>query len=328
MLVMPPMNRMDTSALDVRAINLNLLPALEALLSTRNVSAAARRAHVSQSAMSHTLARLRAVLGDPLLVPEGRGLVLTPRAARLATTLPAALDGLGRALAPGEPFDPKTTRRTFRLATLDYFEVVALEGLLAHLRAHAPHASVWIDRLSSATLPALLAGEVDLALVGEASLPRLPALARQALYRDPFAVLLRPGHPAARARTLTLERYLAYPHVVVTVEGRADGAVDRALEAHGARREVCLRVPHFATAPLAVLGSDALCTIASSIAERARALHGLVVRKPPIALPAPALVAVWSKRAEEDAGARWFRSLFVEGSGLTPHLRALARRGA
>ena len=112
----------------------------------------------------------------------------------------------------------------------------------------------------------------------------------------------------------------------MTVEGRADGAVDRALEEHGSRREVCLRVPHFATAPLAVLGSDALCTIASSVAERARALHGLLVRTPPIELPAPAIVAVWGKRAEDDAAARWFRSLFVEGSALTPHLRALARR--
>jgi len=324
---MTGMNGMDSRALDVRAINLNLLPALEALLATRNVSAAARRAHVSQSAMSHTLARLRAVLGDPLLVPEGRALALTPRAARLATTLPAALDGLDRALSPGEPFEPRTTGRTFRLATLDYFELVALEGLLAHLRAHAPHASVWIDRLSAATLPALLAGEVDLALAGEASLPRLPTLARHVLYRDPFSVLLRAGHPAAKTRSLSLTNYLAYPHVVVTVEGRVDGAVDRALETHGARRDVCLRVPHFATAPLAVLGSDALCTIASSIAERARTLHGHVVRKPPLALPAPAIVAVWAKRGEDDAGARWFRGLFVDGTVLTPHLRALARRG-
>jgi DNA-binding transcriptional LysR family regulator len=312
---MASMSRIDGSpSLDPRAINLNLLPALEALLETRSVSAAARRTHVSQSAMSHTLSRLRAVLGDPLLVPEGRALVLSPHAQALLARLPEALDRLGEALAPRERFDPRTTRRTFRVATLDYFELVILEDVMAHLAAHAPHASLWVERVSTATLPALAAGEIDLALVGEASLPRLPTLARAELFRDPFAVMMRPGHPLARARTLTLDRYLSYPHVVVTVEGRVDGAVDRALEAHGRARHVSLRVPHFATAPLAILGSDALSTIASSVAARAHALYGVVVKAPPLTLPSANIVAVWPRRLEADEGARWLRSLFVDGT--------------
>lgn len=299
--------------LDIRRINLNLLPALEALLATRSVSEAARRTHVSQSAMSHSLARLRQTLEDPLLVPAGRNLVLSPRAARLATTLPVALDQLAAALAPGKPFSAATTRRTFRLATLDYFELTVLADVMAYFREHAPHASIWIERLSPATPAALLAGELDLALGGETSLPRAAELARRPLHVDPFAVLLRSGHPAARQRSISLTTYLAYPHVVVTVEGRADGVVDRALAARGARREVALRLPHFATAPLAVQNSDLLCTIARSIAERARALYGLEVRAPPIALPAPTIVAVWPHRLEEDEGGRWFRALFLEG---------------
>lgn len=331
------MSKIDgrADATDPRAMNLNLLPALEALLETRSVSAAARRTHVSQSAMSHTLARLRAVLGDALLVPEGRGLALTPHAQRLAERLPGALDGLAEALSPRERFDPKTTRRTFRVATLDYFEMVILEDVMAHLAAHAPDASLWIERVSPATLSALAAGEVDLALVGDGSLPRLPSLARHALFRDPFAVMLRPEHPAARARALTLDRYLEFPHVVVTVEGRADGAVDRALDALGRTRDVRLRVPHFATAPLAVLGSDAICTIARSVALRARALHGVVVKPPPLALPEPGVVAVWPRRLDADEGARWLRSLFVDGTlrprGVTsPEVseRAPSRGGA
>lgn len=319
--LMSPMND-----LDIRRINLNLLPALEALLATRSVSEAARRTHVSQSAMSHSLARLRETLSDPLLVPTGRRLVLSPRAARLAATLPVALDQLAAALAPGKPFSAATTHRTFRLATLDYFEVTVLAEVMAYLRDHAPHASVWIERLSPATPAALLAGELDLALGGEASLPRATELARQPLHDDPFAVIMRPGHPAARSRTLSLATYLAYPHVVVTVEGRADGAVDRALASHGARRQVTLRLPHFATAPLAVQHSDALCTIASSIAARARELYGLVVRAPPLALPSPTIVAVWPHRLEEDEGGRWFRSLFLEGKVRTRPAPAPARR--
>lgn len=315
------------SEIELRRINLNLLPALEALLETRSVTAAARRAHVSQSAMSHALAKLRALVGDPLLVPAGRALVLTPRAARLAESLPLALDHLERALLPTPPFDPKTTRRTFRVATLDYFEFAMLGDFMAYLRSHAPHAEVWIERFSAGSVAALGRAEVDLALVGETSVARSPALARAELFRDPFRVMLRKGHPALRRRALSLESYLAHPHVVVTVEGRADGAVDRALDRLSARRDVALRVPHFGSAPLAVLQSDAICTIASSVAERARALYGLELRDPPVEIAPAGIVALWSKRAASDEGARWFRSLFVDGLAVSRHVRALMKRG-
>lgn len=314
------MGRMST--LDISRINLNLLPSLAALLETRNVSAAARKTHVSQSAMSHTLGKLRVVLGDTLLVPSGRALVLTPHANRLAAALPAALDRLAETLTPSPPFDPRTTKRTFRLVTLDYFEIAMLGDFLAYFRAHAPDAKVWIDRVSERAIPALVNGEIDLALVGEVTIPRSPALSRVELYRDPFVVMMRRDHPAAKARTLSLAKYLAYPHVVVTVEGRADGAVDRALETHGKTRDVVLRLPHFATAPLAVRDSDALCTIASSVGRRARELYGLALRTPPIALPSAAVIATWSKRVDDDEGGRWFRSIFLDGLAASAPVRS------
>lgn len=308
------------SNFELRGKNLNLLPALEALLETRSVTAAARRLHVTQSAMSHSLSKLRELLSDPLLVPAGRALVLSPRAAQLAEALPAALTHLERTLAPPQPFDPATSRRCFRVATLDYFEFVLIGDLLAHVRDHAPSVEIWVERFTQASASALLAGELDLALVGEGSVARHPGVVRHELFRDPFAVMLRDGHPALRKKALSLEAYLAYPHVVVTVEGRADGAVDRALERLGARRVVALRVPHFATAPLAVLQSDAICTIASSVAQRARALHPIALRRPPIELPSAGIVALWPKRAEADPGGRWFRQLFLQGGPLSARL--------
>lgn len=300
------------SDIDIRAINLNLLPALEALLEERNVSAAARRAHVSQSAMSHSLSKLRELFGDPLLAPSGRALVLTPQATRIARSLSTALDRLGASIAPSPPFDPRTTRRTFRVATLDYFELTVLGDLLAHLEAHAPGARLEIDRFSASSLPALAAGEIDLALVGDVPATRTAGLCRRELHSDPFSVMLRPGHPALAKKKLSLEAYLELKHVLVSVEGRGAGVVDRALERRGARRQVVLRVPHFMSAPLAVLQSDCICTIARSVAERARELFGIELRAPPIELPDTAIVALWSKRVDEDDGGRWFRNLFVD----------------
>ncbi len=315
------------STIDVRALNLNLLPALEALLVEGSVGGAARRMRVSQSAMSHSLAKLRELLGDPLLVPLGRRLTPSPRAAQLLATLPAALEQLRAALEPPAPFDPRRSRRAFRLTTLDYFELTALPSLLDYLGRHAPSVDVEIERFTPASLPALVAGDLDLALLGGAAAPP-PGLRQAALYHDPFAVIARPGHPAI-GRRLDLETYLSLGHVLVSVEGRRDGVVERALAKLGRARRVALRVPHFVAAPLAVLGSDHVATVARSVALRARQLFGLRVFEPPLELPALPVVALWSKRLDGDEGARWFRELFLSGRVLappTPARRPAARR--
>ena len=163
-----------------------------------------------------------------------------------------------------------------------------------------------------------------LALVSAAVAPP-PGIRRAALYDDPFAVIVRPGHPLVR-RTLDLEIYLSVGHVLVSVEGRGEGVVDRALAKLGKARLVTLRVPHFISAPLAVVESDLICTIPSSVAQRAKDLFGLRVLPPPLELPPASAVALWSRRHDEDPAARWFRELFIAGEGTSPSLRALARR--
>ncbi|NUP12239.1 MAG: LysR family transcriptional regulator [Polyangiaceae bacterium] len=313
------------SDFDVRAMNLNLLPALEALLVEGSVGGAARKLHVSQSAMSHSLAKLRAVFDDPLLVADGRGLAPTPRATQLLAALPGALDVLARAIAVPEPFDPKTATRTFRLATVDYFELTMLPHVLSYLAAHAPNVTLEIERFTPATVAALVAGDVDLALIG-ASFPRSPAGLRKAtLYRDPFAVIARADHPAI-GRRLDLDTYLALSHVLVSIEGRREGAVDRALAKLGKARRVALRVPHFVSAPLAVLASDTICTIASSVAHRARELFGLRVMDPPIDLEPASVVSLWPRRHDGDPARGWFRRLFIAGHAAPPAIRSLIRR--
>jgi DNA-binding transcriptional LysR family regulator len=318
------------SAIDVRAINLNLLPALEALLVEGSVSAAARRVHVSQSAMSHSLARLRELFGDPLLAPLGRGLTPTPRAIQLRAALPAAFEQLRRALELPERFDPRTSTRAFRVATVDYFELTTLPDVLAYLGVHAPHVRLEIERFSPACVPSLVVGDLDLALIGSTQAAAPSGLRRAEVYEDPFAVIARKGHPAIKPRAgLDLATYVALGHVLVSVEGRRDGAVDRALAKHGMTRRVALRVPHFMSAPLAVQRSDLICTIASSVAARAHELFGLRVLAPPseLALPAAKVVALWSQRHDEDPAQRWFRDLFLSGRAVSPQIRALLRAG-
>ncbi len=317
------MSKTNSGESDLVGLNLNLLPALGALLRERNVSRAAERMGVSQSAMSHSLAKLRVALGDPLFVASGRGLVATSRAEELAKSLPRVLNLLEATLAPPEPFSPATAERRFRIATFDYFEVTSLPDILEFLRNNAPGVHLDIERLGPQSASRLERGEIDLILGGESMV--LPStLMRKTLYEDPFRVLVRADHPSVGSR-LSRKRYLELGHVVVSVEGRRTGIVDHVLEEAGESRTVALRVPHFASAALAVAHSDMICTIASSVAQRAAQWHGLRVLRPPVPLPAVGIVAWWPPQFQDTPAHRWFRECFLGGDALSPTIRALMR---
>lgn len=306
---------------DIRRINLNLLPALEALLREGSVSGAARKLNVTQSAMSHALGRLRAVLQDPLLVPSGRGLTPTPRARSILAALPQALDRLGDAVQAGEGFDPRRSTRSFRIATLDYFELATLPELLSYWAAEAPGVQLQLERLGPTHFDELAQGTLDLVLAA-AHLPVPLSIPRKVLYQDPFSVIARADHPAV-GRRLTLAQYLALGHVLVSVEGRREGVVDRALAEKGLTRRILLRVPHFASAPLAVQNSDLICTVASTIAHRARQQGGIRILAPPLALPPTPVALFWPPSDTLDPAATWLRQIFLDGAAFAPRLQAL-----
>lgn len=311
------------SDIDFRTLNLNLLPALSTLLDERAVGRAAHRMGVSQSAMSHSLARLRELLDDPLLVPQGRGMALTPRAKEIAAALPAALEHLRDALTGPSDFVPRTAEATFTIATFDYFELTTLPSLLAHLAAHAPAVRLHIQRLTPASFVALREGEIDVILGGPAPAPAAGIRGLE-LYRDPFKVIARHDHPGV-GRRLTLQAYLAYEHVLVRLEGRSEGAVDRALARHGYARRVGLSVPHFIGAPLAVARSDMLSTLAGGVASQARALLGVRMFEPPIEVPAAPITMWWPRAHDTDPARTWFRELLQSGVAAPPFIRRLMR---
>lgn len=306
------------SSFDIRAFNLNLVSALEALLRHRAVSAAAREVGVSQSAMSHSLAKLREQLGDPLLVPQGRRFELSARARAIAAELPELLDRLGATLGGGAAFEPGAATLTIRIATVDYFEFAVLPTLMAYLREHAPGVRLVIERLTPDSAALLQAGRLDLILGGTAPV-RGSGLECAELFREPFAVIAREGHPTIRRR-LTLEAYLAAEHLVVRFEGRGVPAVDRVLEAAGHRRNVGLYVPHFVTAPLVVSECDMICTIARTVAQRARSLVGIRMFAPPIELPLAPIRMWWPRVHEHDPARTWFRDLLLNGKGMPPEM--------
>jgi DNA-binding transcriptional LysR family regulator len=287
---------------NLAAVDLNLLVALDALLREDSVTRAGKRIGLSQPAASHALARLRELLHDELLVREGRLLRKTALAAALAPEVQRLLAEVEGVLLAQGRFDPATSRRNFRIAASDYCCAVLLPELIARLRRAAP--AVQLDVFERGQLPAseLARGELDAVLSTSDRVDG--ALVARELFREGFVCALRKRHPV-RSR-LTLQRYAALDHLLVANPGYGPGVVDFALESHGLRRRVALRVPHFMVAPAIVARTDLVLTVPRRVLETADT-SGLRIAKPPLPLAAFGVHLIWHRRAETDLGASWLR---------------------
>ncbi len=298
---------MQRGSLDLGAIDLNLVHALDVLLQERNVTRAAVRLRLTQSATSHRLKRLRALLGDSLLVPGRGGLVPTPRALELAGAVRRTMQDLAATLAHGEPFDPATSERSFVVVTSDFAEIDALPRVLELLSRQAPGVALTVREPGPGLLEALERGEVD--IVMGPSLPPHAGLVQRRVGDDGFAGCVRRDHPIVR-RKLDVAAYAALPHLVISPTASASvSPVDTALAARGLARRVCLRVPHFLGAPFLTARSDLVLTAPRSMLVHAARLLPLHLFDPPLPLPRVPVVMTWHERATSDPGHVWLREL-------------------
>ena len=294
---------------DLRRIDLNLLVILDALLGEQHVTRAAERLHLSQPAVSHALARLRDLLGDPLLVRAGSGLVPTARALELAAPLAEILAQVQSLLAPNT-FDPTSARRTFRLAMSDYGAAIILPGLIRTLRAEAPGIDLQISHASrEGMVEGLLNGDIDLAA---GVLPELPGELRSTpLFEERYVCLLdRQSLPAGGV--LDLPTYLSRPHVLLEMRGSGTPEIERTLTALRERRRVAISLPHWSVAPRFISGTDLILTVAS------RALNevddeSLIVVPPPFEIAPFTFVSAWHKRRGGDQALNWLNRRIEQG---------------
>ncbi|NVB80394.1 MAG: LysR family transcriptional regulator [Kofleriaceae bacterium] len=291
--------------MNLAAVDLNLLVALDALLREENVTVAGQRVGLSQPAMSHALARLRELLGDELLVRTGRRMHRTALGHQLMPTVRRLISDLEATLLSRRGFEPSTSQRRFRIAANDHAGAVMLPALFARLRSAAP--GVQLDVLPQGDgLPLELAtGELEGAI--GTFLDVAPPLVDRVLFREGFACVIRRDHPIGR---LTLRSYLELDHLVIASPGYGPGVVDFALEARGLARRVAMRVPHFLVAPAIVARTDLVLTLPRRVLAVATDRR-LRVTKPPIPLSDFAVQLVWHRRSDSDAGATWLREQII-----------------
>jgi len=289
------------------SLDLNLLVVLDAVLSERSVARAARRLHVTPSAISNALARLRAALGDPLVTRSGRGIVPTPRAAELAPAIARALRELDQAVH-GAAFDPATTTRSFTLAVADAGQVVRLPRLAKLIGAEMPSARLRVVGIDSLVSLGGLAGtEVDVAIgIGEKG----PGLHAEPLYQERTVLVARRANSAFSTR-LSRAALAALRHVAVEMApGR--GLRDRAGFAYaraGIPRDVAMVVPTFTAAAAVVAATDLVATLPASLVEVLGARLGLRVVRAPVPLHSVTMNLCWHDRTHADPAMIAFRDL-------------------
>jgi DNA-binding transcriptional LysR family regulator len=289
-------------------LDLTNLIALHVLLEERHVTRAARRLGITQSSMSHRLARLRQALQDPLFTRSSGGLLATPRAESVAEPLREALRALEAAVAPPRPFDPKTGRYAVSIALPDLLAPLA-PRLVAELVAEAPFVDVQLSPIVPG-LSAALAKERPVLAIAPTQLVEGSVITRQ-LGVARFGVVARRGHRVLRGR-LTVERWLEYPHVIQRLENDRVNTVEVELSRRGLRRRVGLEVPSFLAGLFVVSSSDLLMNAPLPLVNDAAAKLGLVTREAPLRLPPVRFSLCWHERFQADAAHRWARERVFE----------------
>lgn len=291
--------------------DLNLLFALDALLTEKNVTRAAKALQLSASAMSRTLSRLRAETGDPLLVRAGRDMVLTPYAEEIRErTRNLVRDARAVLRPPPEAPDFSTLRRTFAIRANEGFIEAFGALLIAEVTALAPFVRLHFVSKPEKSATALREGSADLEVgVLEEMGPEVRV---RALFRDRFVGVVRKGHPLDAEQDVTLERYAAFGHVATPYGRQVTGALDAAMASAGLERTIVATVPSFTSALAVVRASDLIALLPASFMDtQPDASVADYSFELPVATEGFTVSQMWHPRLEVDPVHRWLRELVL-----------------
>ncbi|WP_311029598.1 LysR family transcriptional regulator [Mesorhizobium koreense] len=289
-------------------VDLNLLAALDVLLQERSVTRAAHRLRLSTSAMSRSLSRIREALGDPVLVPAGRAMVLTPHAEAIAEQVHALSSGAQAVLQPPPPVDPRHMEREFTIRANEAFTQLYAAKLSAAVSAVAPGVRLRFVPKPDKDIGPLRDGTVDLeigVISGDGG-----ELRAQTLYRDTYIGIARAGHPIFDA-PITPKRLCTWGHVVFARRRGRSSPADEALATLGLSRRVNVVVPGF-PAVIAVASASDLLGLVPRSACLALPGYEIALFELPIRMPELIVSQIWHPRIDADAGHRWLRAMVFE----------------
>ena len=306
-----------------RTLDLNLLRVFDEVMAERSLTRAARNLSLTQPAVSNALRRLRDTLGDELVQRSGQAMAPTPRALAIWPSVREALQQLQESLAPSE-FVPASANTTFVLAMADATAAELIPGLVETLELEAPGVSVRVVPLTTRDPRRLLDEEsCDLAIGYFPSvLAEITSRAQSGeampfnhlrLYDGEYVCVMRTDHPLASG-PLTLNRFCAARHMLVSFSGRPYGFIDESLASLGRKRKVVLTVNQFFTAGRVVANSNLLTVLPRHFVRVTGIAEQLVLRPLPFEVSPVHVDAVWHRRAQQHSGHVWLRQALMRAA--------------
>ena len=295
--------------MNLRQFDLNLLVALDVLLTERNVTRAGERLYLSQPAMSGILARLRHAFQDELLVRVGRSLELTALAVELSGPVHECVRQVEDLLNLRQLFEPESVSRSFRIAASDYVVFLLLGPLLKILTARAPNISVRFLSIDPTAGERLAAGELDFAVLPdefEANLPSVP------LFQDSWICAVWSAHPHSGVK-FTLQEFLAWPHLSFRLAGADHASIaENYLAQIGCERRIVASTESFATAPFLLRETQLVTLVPRRLGERLQQAADIRLIEPPFDVPPLREKLIWSPRYTASAAHAWLRTRLTE----------------
>jgi LysR family nod box-dependent transcriptional activator len=288
-------------------LDLNLLVALDALLTELSISKAAERLNLSPSATSNALTRLREYFDDELLVQVGRRMEPTPRAQGLQEAVRDVLVRVDSTIAIQPQFEPSKSDRVFRIFVSDYTQMVFVPHVLA--LASEERCTARFEFLPQVSNPhrSLERGEADLLIIPRGFLS--PDHPQETLYTEDFLCVVWRDGALARGE-LTFERYLAAGHVVMQPQGSVGDSFEAwFVKRYGVTRRVAVTTYGFSALPAMVVGTELIATVHARLAHALRPAWPIELRTPPLPITSMEQGLQWHKYRTQDPGLVWLRGL-------------------
>ncbi|WOH63836.1 LysR family transcriptional regulator [Bradyrhizobium sp. BWA-3-5] len=307
-----------------KGLDLNLLVVLDALMTQRNLTAAARSINLSQPAMSAALARLRAYFRDELFTMSGRELVATPRAEGLAAPVREALVHIQRSIISRDAFNPARSTRRFKIILSDFTTVVFFRKVVDRIARDAP--GVTFELLPVADDPdrLLRRGEVDFLILPEVFLSN--AHPKATLFEETLVCVGCRSNKQLPAQ-LTFERYASMGHVAVRF-GRTRKPLieERFLLEPRQKRRIEVVVQNFSMIPPMLVGTKRIGTMPQRLVKHLENTMPLRIVELPLPLPTFTEVVQWPALHNTDPASIWMREILIQEASRMPSLHETIRR--
>jgi DNA-binding transcriptional LysR family regulator len=306
----------DESPVNLNRMDLNLLVALDALLTEANVTRAAARTAVGQSAMSASLARLRLLFGDPILVRQGQTMVLTPFAEALKAPVRAAVTSVDAVFTRRPAFDHRTDPAIFKIMATDYVTIVLLRPMLALLETIAPNIHIVVKPFEQTYATALRRGDVDMVVMPAELLDQDDGFESEELFSDRYALVIDKSHPWVRD-TITMDELLALKFVAYH-SGAVHPILDADLDRQGVKLTVAVTTGAFVVAPFLVSGTNLASITLERLADQLVEPAGLRIVELPLQIRTIHQRSLWNASHNDDLAHAWLRETILHFGASLP----------